>query len=93
MHKAIIAGLAFGSFFLAGQALAYDTFIPLGYGYATGKGDLTQLTPGERSAIGQADVYETDLWERQLHARQFDTYRSNFSTDRNANGTEDWINY
>ena len=76
-----------------GPAQAYDSFLPLGVGYSTQSVDLTALTPRQRAAINKADIYETEIYQRQLRAKQFDSKMRRFLDDRNANLTDGWINY
>ena len=76
-----------------GPAQAYDSFLPLGFGYSTGSVDLRTLTPRQRAAINQADIYETEIYGRQLRAKQFDSKFQNFRSDRNAELTDTWLNY
>ena len=75
------------------QALAYDTFIPLGFGYSTMQRDPESVSKQEQKTINQADIYETDIYQRQLRARQFDSRNRRFQDDRNWNGTDNWIDY
>jgi hypothetical protein len=77
----------------AQNAMAYDTFIPLGFGYSTANGDPAQLTARERATISQTDIYETDIYQRQLRARQTDSRMQRFLNDRNADGTDYSPNY
>ncbi len=85
--------LLFATLAVATPAHAYDTFLPLGLGYSTGEVDLSKLTPKQRAAINQADIYETEIYQRQLRAKQVDSRFQRFMSDRNANITDTWINY
>ena len=89
----LVLGISFAVLTLCGPAQAYDSFVPLGLGYSTQSIDLTKLTARQRAAINQADIYETEIYQRQLRAKRFDSKFQNFSSDRNANLTDSWINY
>ena len=89
----IIFGVSFAVLAFCGPAHAYDSFLPLGLGYSTSTVDLSTLTPRQRAAINQADIYETEIYKRQLRAKQFDSKFQNFQSDRNSSLTDNWINY
>jgi len=93
MKKTLILGIAFASCMMAGQARAFDTFIPLGFGYSTSNAEPSQLTEHDKQIIGQADIYETDIYQRQLRARETDSRASRFRSDRNSDGTEMFPEY
>lgn len=92
MRVVLLAGVMVAALGVA-QAKAYDTFIPLGLGYSTTEGSVSALSASEQQAINQADIYETDIWQRQHRARQFDSKMQRFLNDRNSNGTDTWIDY
>ncbi len=87
MTAVVLLGLS------ATQALAYDTFIPLGFGYSTMQGTPGKVSKQEQKTINQADIYETDIYKRQVRAREFDSRNRRFQDDRNWNGTDNWIDY
>ena len=89
----ILLGLSLAILTWSAPAQAYDSFVPLGLGYSTQSVDLTKLTARQRAAINQADIYETEIYQRQLRAKRFDSKFQNFSSDRNANLTDNWLNY
>ena len=89
----ILIALSFVVLAFSTSAQAYDSFLPLGLGYSTGSVDLSTLTPRQRAAINQTDIYETEIYKRQLRAKQFDSKFQNFQSDRNSNLTDNWINY
>ncbi len=88
-----ILSVSFVVLAFSGSAHAYDSFLPLGLGYSTRSVDLTKLTPRQRAAINQADIYETEIYKRQLRAKQFDSKFQNFQSDRNSNLTDNVLNY
>ena len=89
----IALGVSLAVLAFCGPAQAYDSFLPLGLGYSTHSVDLSTLTPKQRAAINTADIYETEIYQRQLRAKKFDSKFQNFRSDRNANLTDGWINY
>ena len=89
----ILLGLSLAILIGSAPARAYDSFVPLGLGYSTQSVDLTKLSARQRAAINQADIYETEIYQRQLRAKRFDSKFQNFSSDRNANLTDNWLNY
>ncbi|MBG1231498.1 hypothetical protein [Aestuariivirga litoralis] len=93
MKKSLILGVVVAAGFIAGEAQAFDTFIPMGFGYSTANSDPSMLSAAERKAIAKADIYETDIYQRQLHARQTDSRMSRFMSDRNSDGTENFPEY
>lgn len=74
-------------------AQAFENFLPLGLGYSTSNVGLSQLSAKDRSIISQTDIYETDIYQRQLRARETDSRRRAFSSDRNSDGISPSINY
>ena len=89
----IVLGVSLAVLAFCGPAQAYDSFLPLGLGYSTHSVDLSSLTPKQRAAINKADIYETEIYGRQLRARQFDSRMQHFMNDRNDSVTDNWINY
>ncbi len=93
MKKSLILGTVLAAGLMTGQALAMDTFIPMGFGYSTANTEPSQLSAAERKAISQADIYETDIYQRQLRARQTDTRMQHWMSDRNFDGTDTFPEY
>ena len=93
MRKNVWAGLLLAMTLGAPSAFAFDTFIPLGFGYSTSNNKPSQLTPNERSVISQTDIYETDIYQRQLRARQDYSHMQRIWNDRNSDPTDFSVNY
>ena len=93
MKKFLILGIVLSSGLVASEARAFDTFIPLGFGYSTSNAQPSQLSQHDKQIIGQADIYETDIYQRQLRARETDTRRQKWSSDRNYDGTDTFPEY
>ena len=77
---------------LSSPSFAYEKFIPLGAGYATGKNVLPELNSEEQALTAQTDIYESELYRKQLEQRRSQTYISHFSTNFDAS-TSDSIDY
>jgi len=85
-----IAVLSVGA---ASSAFAYDTFIPLGLGYSTTNSDGAQITPEQQAAINQADIYETEQYNKQLRQKQLDSQMYRFMFDRQSNDFGSSLDY
>ncbi len=73
-------------------AFAYEKYIPLGAGYATGTNVLPELNSEESAFTVQTDIYETELYRQQLEKRRNQSYLSNFSSNHDVS-TSDFIDY
>ena len=93
MRVLALAGFVLALGLGAPGAHAFDSFMPLGFGYSTTNTDPSTLTARERAAISQTDIYETDIYQRQMRARQFDSRMQRFLNDRNSDGTDYSPNY
>jgi hypothetical protein len=93
MKKTLILGVVLAAGLVSGRAQAFDTFIPMGFGYSTSNMQPSQLSEQDKKIIGQADIYETDIYQRQLRARETDTRMQNWRSDRNFDGTDHFPEY
>ena len=82
MRLVLIIGAMF--FGLSAQALAYDSFIPLGAGYSTEVSTLPALDSQAQALTTQADIYESEIYRKLLEQRQHDSYISRFSSNSDA---------
>lgn len=73
-------------------SFGYEKYIPLGAGYATGKNVLPELNSEEQAFTVQTDIYESELYRKQLEQRRNQSYLSHFSTNFDAS-TSDNIDY
>lgn len=65
-------------------ACAYENYIPLGAGYATGKNVLPELNSEEQAFTVQTDIYEAELYRKQLEQRRSQSYLSRFGANADA---------
>ena len=77
----IVCVICFG---LSVPAMAYENFIPLGAGYSTDVSSLPALNSQSQAITAQADIYETELYRKQLEQRQHDSYITRFSSNSDA---------
>ena len=77
----IVCAISFG---LSVPALAYENFIPLGAGYSTDVSSLPALNSQAQANTSQADIYETELYRKQLEQRQHDSYITRFYANSDA---------
>ena len=77
----IVSALCFG---LSVPAMAYENFVPLGVGYSTDVSALPALNSKAQAVTTQTDIYETELYHKQLEQRQHDSYISRFSSNSDA---------
>ena len=87
----IIGGLL--SLGLISSAYAYDKFIPLGAGYSTSVSVLPPLNSQSHSITSQTDIYESEMYQRDLDRRLIDSRMTHFTNDQNSNGTEGVFDY
>ena len=62
----LLAVLVLGLVASASTAQAYEKFIPLGTGYSTDVSVIPDLNSDLQHQINQADVYETEIYNKQL---------------------------
>ena len=61
--------------------MAYEKFIPLGAGYSTGVSSLPSLNSDAQSLTVQTDIYETELYLKQLEERKHKSAIKQFFTN------------
>ena len=66
----ICAGLLGLSLFVL-PARAYENFIPLGTGYSTSVSSIPAIKSERQRIIEQTDIYETEIYNKQLQERIF----------------------
>jgi hypothetical protein len=74
-------------------ALAYENYIPLGTGYAPNVDTLPELGTDLSNAIGQADIYETELYRVQRRQIEEESRLKSFFSDSGSTGSGDQIDY
>jgi hypothetical protein len=71
---AVLAGLVAG----AGTALAIENFVPYGHLYAPDSGPLPPLNSPRDKIDAQTDVYQTEIWKKQMERKLFDSNMDRF---------------
>ena len=74
-------------------ASAYENFIPLGAGYSTSLSALPGIDSERQRIIQQTDIYETELYRKQLQQRIQDSRNSAFFNDPMAYSSDRSIDY
>ena len=78
---------------LTAPAFAYENFIPLGAGYASGKNVLPRLDSEEQAFTAQTDIFESELYRKQLEQRRSQSYLNRFNSDINSSASDNNIDY
>jgi hypothetical protein len=78
---------------VSAPALAYENFIPLGTGYSTEVGELTEPGSEEGQAIIRADEYETEIYLEGRKAIELDSRLRQFSSEAENTGADTFIDY
>ena len=86
----IVCAICFG---LSAPAMAYENFIPLGAGYASGKNVLPRLDSEEQAFTAQTDIFESELYRKQLEQRRSQSYLNRFNSDINSSASDNNIDY
>ena len=76
-----------------GPAFAYEKYIPLGAGYASGKNVLPELNSEEQVFTQQTDIYESELYRLQLEQRRNQSYLNHFNSDINSSASDYFVDY
>ncbi len=63
-------------------ALADQNFIPLGQDYGIGNDGLPPLNSAKDEFNAQADIYQSEVYNRQLSQKQFDSRIFNLINDQ-----------
>lgn len=75
------------------QARAYEHFIPLGAGYSTEVSSLPALNSTAEAVTVQTDIYETEIYNRQLEQHRRDSYLQHSFSDSISAGPDNALNY
>jgi hypothetical protein len=87
----LVASLTFAV--LAVPAQAFETFIPLGTGYSTSVSSDPAIESERQRIIEQADIYETEIYQKQLEQQILQSRSSAFFNDSAAFASDRSINY
>jgi hypothetical protein len=85
----VIVALATGSV----VAQAYEKFIPLGAGYSTDVSALPAVNSDAQALTVQSDVYETEIYNKELEAKRRDSYLQRFMFNSENAGSDFSIDY
>lgn len=75
------------------SAQAYDKFLPLGTGYSTEVSQLPALNSDAEALSVQSDVYETEIYNKQLEAKKRDSYLQRFMFNTENSGSDFSVDY
>ncbi len=75
---AATAALAFSSF----AAVAAENFIPLGQDYGLGNDRLPPLNSDKDQFNAQTDIYQSEVYNRELQQKQFDSRMFNLINEQ-----------
>jgi hypothetical protein len=75
------------------SAQAYEKFIPLGAGYSTDVSTLPPINSDDQAITVQSDVFETELYNKQLEDKRRDSYLQRFMFGTENPGADFSIDY
>ena len=75
------------------SAQAFENFIPTGTGYSTNVSSLPALNSEAEALNTQSDIYETELYNKQLEARRRESYLQRFMSNSETAGSDFSIDY
>ncbi len=78
---------------LSVSAQAYEKFIPLGAGYSTEVSTLPALNSAAEAIINQSDIYETEIYYKELEAKQRESHLQRFMFGTENSGSDFSIDY
>jgi hypothetical protein len=85
--------VAAGLFANISLAQAFDKFIPLGAGYSTEVSSLPELNSDSQALINQSDIYETEIYNKQLDQQRHNSYIKHFFNDVNRASSDFSVDY
>ena len=90
-----IAVVALSVAFWPAGAQAYENFIPLGHAYSLENTQLPPLNSPEAQLNAQVDIYETEIYRRELSAKKFQTQIDQFQSRQHRDGpaSSEFIDY
>ena len=74
-------------------AQAYEKFIPLGTGYSTGVSAIPAFNSNAEAITVQSDVYETEIYYKELEAKKRDSYMQRFMFGTENSGSDFSVDY
>lgn len=86
--------IAIGLATAAAPAGAYENFIPLGHNYSPDDPSMPDFNSEQDKFNAQVDIYETEIYTRQLFQKQNNTYLRRFLNSQQGNGgTMTYLDY
>ena len=89
VSMATLAGLLAG----VNPVLAVENFVPNGHTYGPGSGPLPYLNSPQDKINGQADIYQTEIWKKQIERKLFDSRMQRFINHDLSSGSFDRPTY
>lgn len=74
---------------LSGPALADQNFIPSGRDYGLGSDPLPPLNSAQDQFDAQVDIYQSEVYNRNLNKKQFDSRVENLMDEQNPGAPDD----
>ncbi len=75
------------------SAQAFEKFIPMGAGYSSEISTLPAINSDAQAVSSQSDIYETDLYYKQLEDKKRDSYMQRFMFNSETSGSDFSIDY
>lgn len=79
--------------FVVSPAEAYQNYIPLGAGYSTNVSSLPALNSDAQALTSQTDIYESELYRKQLERHQHDSYINQFFSNTDSSAPDFSVRY
>ena len=70
-------------------ALADENFIPMGQDYSMGQNTIPPLDSEESKFNAQVDIYQSEVYNRNLNQKQFDSRLFNLENEQNPGDPDD----
>jgi hypothetical protein len=86
----VLAGAVFA---VAGPALAYENFLPLGTGYSTDVTSIPAFDSKQGEINQQADIIETEIYRERHNEALRESHLNRFFSDAEVSGSDTFIDY
>jgi len=70
-------------------SLAAENFIPMGQDYGVGQNPIPPLDSEQSKFNAQVDIYQSEVYNRNLSQKQFDSRLYNLETEQNPGDPDD----
>jgi len=74
---------------MALPTLADENFIPMGQDYSMGQNTIPPLDSAESKFNAQVDIYQSEVYNRNLNQKQFDSRLFNLENEQNPGDPDD----